>query len=577
MKKEEITVAIPKNPLGRIAICMSGGGYRAAVFQLGLLSYLHRLKLGEKNLLENVKAISTVSGGTFTGVTYASQLRQGKSFKEIYVGLIDWLLKTDLVKLGLTKVSNDGEWKYQYKNRNLINAFAELYDSTLTKGAQLGLFENLEEATHLEFVCFNSTEFNTGRRFRFQMAKGQNYVGSGGTNIKYDIYSLTRLSDVIAASSAFSGGFEPISMPNDFFDLTEEQIKYFKEHSGYEGLPIGLMDGGIYDNQGISAILDYQDNKGIEDFDLVLISDVSSPYMDAFRFSKENQGDGREKTINDWKDSLIIWCEYIFAGILTMTLFGFVLVIASGLQGSTALGIGISISVFGLLLFALFDLVRRRYDKLKNKIETTLKKVIEPFYFKRLKSLNIGDIKLKRLETLILDRLNSLKLLLPTIFLKQIRRLHYDRIYEEDAYVYRRLSCLVKELTPIDFDKKKEDDYDIVKERLVEFSGETYEDIIGENLKEYVEAAARFGTTLWFTESNKLEEVLESLLVSGQSTCCQNLLIYLDKLIYTEGNGFSELDADLQTMYRRAHELARDDWALFKNNPKFLHEELLSS
>ena len=50
----------------RIGLCLSGGGFRAAAFHLGTLAYLDRVKL-----LDKVCALSTVSGGTFTGAKYA--------------------------------------------------------------------------------------------------------------------------------------------------------------------------------------------------------------------------------------------------------------------------------------------------------------------------------------------------------------------------------------------------------------------------------------------------------------------------------------------------------------------------
>ena len=49
-----------------IGICLSGGGYRAAAFHLGALAYLDHAGLATK-----LRAISTVSGGTFTGARYA--------------------------------------------------------------------------------------------------------------------------------------------------------------------------------------------------------------------------------------------------------------------------------------------------------------------------------------------------------------------------------------------------------------------------------------------------------------------------------------------------------------------------
>ena len=52
-----------------IAISLSGGGYRAAMFHLGTLSYLNRIQLPNgKSLLDVVNTISTISGGSITGL-----------------------------------------------------------------------------------------------------------------------------------------------------------------------------------------------------------------------------------------------------------------------------------------------------------------------------------------------------------------------------------------------------------------------------------------------------------------------------------------------------------------------------
>jgi len=47
-----------------IALTLSGGGYRAAAFHTGVLSYLdHAKDTDGKSLLEYVSVLSTVSGG----------------------------------------------------------------------------------------------------------------------------------------------------------------------------------------------------------------------------------------------------------------------------------------------------------------------------------------------------------------------------------------------------------------------------------------------------------------------------------------------------------------------------------
>lgn len=57
---------------GAIGLALSGGGYRAAAFHLGALSYLER-----RGLLSAVRMISSVSVGTFVGAGFALSLSQG--------------------------------------------------------------------------------------------------------------------------------------------------------------------------------------------------------------------------------------------------------------------------------------------------------------------------------------------------------------------------------------------------------------------------------------------------------------------------------------------------------------------
>ena len=49
-------------PFQSIALCLSGGGYWAAAFSMGTLSYLNHLKIGDSYALGNVDFISSTSG-----------------------------------------------------------------------------------------------------------------------------------------------------------------------------------------------------------------------------------------------------------------------------------------------------------------------------------------------------------------------------------------------------------------------------------------------------------------------------------------------------------------------------------
>ena len=116
-----------------IALCFSGGGYRAAGFHLGVLSYLERI-----GLLQNVSIISTVSGGTLTGLSYAHSLKKKESFKEYYSRFYSFLHHVNLIKLSFNSVGSPASTALGYKN--FITAAAEIYDRVLFSGERFGIF-----------------------------------------------------------------------------------------------------------------------------------------------------------------------------------------------------------------------------------------------------------------------------------------------------------------------------------------------------------------------------------------------------------------------------------------------------
>lgn len=67
---------------GEIALALSGGGYRGAAFHLGVIDIPERL-----GILREVRVLSTVSGGTITGMAYAvsvSEHSKQKTFDDFY-------------------------------------------------------------------------------------------------------------------------------------------------------------------------------------------------------------------------------------------------------------------------------------------------------------------------------------------------------------------------------------------------------------------------------------------------------------------------------------------------------------
>src|SRR5688572_20152753 len=80
-------------PSTDIALCFSGGGYRAAAFHLGTLAMLHELGMGER-----IKYFSTASGGTIVAMKYVIEMIKGTPFENFTADFEKFLLDHNVVK-----------------------------------------------------------------------------------------------------------------------------------------------------------------------------------------------------------------------------------------------------------------------------------------------------------------------------------------------------------------------------------------------------------------------------------------------------------------------------------------------
>lgn len=544
------TSTCPEHPFNKIALTFSGGGYRAASFHLGTMSYLNRLSWGGTPLLHQVKMISTVSGGTIPGVIYALQKQEDKSFEEIYDFLMDRLENLDLLKESFVKLSAEGIWNNKTKRRNIINAFAEIYDEKFTFGKTLEEFRHLD--SHLEAVVYNSTEFNNGLNFRFRN-KGK-FNGSARVKVPYDVAAEIKLSDVLASSSCFPGGFEPMLWPEDFVHANAVKLTRHAEVAK----TVGLMDGGIYDNQGIESVLKFNTKSGEEPyFDLIIVSDVSSPDMSSFQANTMKDNWFSRKTFQDFI-RYNRWFNRIIGIIILALLIPFV----NGIENDFLHGIcgGLAISLITILIFKIWAV-----NKLSSKIKMTVQKLIGSnfeFYKSKVGPLSIARVPFGTLSVLAKDRILSLSILMQEVFLKVVRRLNYNKLYEDSDYKLRRISTLIRGLTEQDFSKYKGS---LPKNQTV-----TYDNFVGSKIAETVTEASSFGTTLWFTEQEGMNNVLHKLVATGQLTMCFNMMIYLNKWINDEDGNFDRVSIKEQDQMREMLTQCEADWDRFREDPQFL-------
>ena len=563
---------ISDNPLQRIALTCSGGGYRATSFHLGAMSYLNHLTFEGRPLLQKVKTISTVSGGTFTGVIYASRIIKGDDFKEVYRFIMGKLRTLDLVQLGLQKLGDDGEWKFSHKSKNLINAFAEIYDEEFTEGDTFSIFDNIEQS-HLSEVVFNATDFHHGFVFRFQ---NQGIFGSARFRVADRVAAQVRLSDIIAASSCFTGGFEPIAWPGDFLDPETDQENLFENVRS-----TALMDGGIYDNQGIDSVLLSENRRNKKPYDLIIVSDVTSPNMQPFEFTEANP-------VKIWGTANVAalaqktsrYKKRIQVGLGIVLLLGvlipFISAVGFSFWGGVALSVGVMAAVFLVLTQLLHKRVQNSFQSIVDDVRGNLQNQLP---LQSLAALDLTLISFTDLKMLLMDRVRALISLVGDVWLKVVRRLVYRQLYESSMHTFRRISNLIRELTRQDYEsmirRAHLDDvpYFDLPGCDPSLKG-SYSEVISKKIELIADAASGFGTNLWFTPQDKIKGTLDKLVICGQITMCFNMLIYLTRIRFTPNNGYDQLSDAVKKSIDESYDQCLHDWKRFQDEPDFVFDQL---
>lgn len=225
----------------KIALSLSGGGFRATLFHLGLVRCLQ-----EHGMLTRVTDICSVSGGSILaahlvcrwGDYTSSNLRQ---FDDAAEELIDFV-RSD-VRGSLLRRWAFYWWlawlrffRIEYFGRTQI--LKRLYDR-LYQGDNR-LLGKLSSPPRLHLLC---TSMTTGALCAFSQ-KGFWRRYHDGVEQKIDHESIPT-SFAVAASSAFPPLFPPIR-------LTREALVASEREFGKEEL---LTDGGVYDNLGLFKAL----------------------------------------------------------------------------------------------------------------------------------------------------------------------------------------------------------------------------------------------------------------------------------------------------------------------------------
>lgn len=327
------TFSVNSNPRRSIALTFSGGGFRAAGFSLGTMVLLQKL-----GLLEKVQAISSASGGSITAAFFLMAKAKLYTlekpclsdcfsfFQEFYIPLKSFLESDKVADAILSDLGGS-----QKMIKNAANSYNEQLLETLwgisepsatekTKEISERVWQLLQDPnTSPDCLSINSTNMTDASLFRFAMLRtiisedkeirregkgiviGNKFIDISdpkNQQISQDCQNLS-LGDMIAASSCFPLGFEPIIFPDDFCD-NKESLNRLQKLTPNQA-KVALMDAGLYDNLALTSVesLRFSSEKpnGIKlpnKIDLVIATDAdnlepSSALLDPSKLNQVNK------------------------------------------------------------------------------------------------------------------------------------------------------------------------------------------------------------------------------------------------------------------------------------------------
>ena len=221
-----------RSPEPTPALCLSGGGYRAMVFHIGVLWRLY-----ETGLLKSIKRISSVSGGSITAGQLALAWRSLK-FDSVAGDFVPKLVEPLRAFAGVT-IDAESVILGALLPGSVGDRIAKAYDEHLFHG------KTLQDMPDEPRFVINATNVQSGALWRFMKPYMRDYRVGEVRNPRIP------LAYAVAASSAFPPVLSPYELrlkdsdfePGTGMDLQRPPFT----------TRVVLTDGGVYDNLGLET------------------------------------------------------------------------------------------------------------------------------------------------------------------------------------------------------------------------------------------------------------------------------------------------------------------------------------
>lgn len=277
-----------------LVLAFSGGGTRAAATAYGVLEGLAQTPVGPPDrphrLLDEVDAISSVSGGSFTAAYYGlfgDRIFSDFESQFLKKRVASAFMRATLAPWNLVRLASS-----TFSRSDLA---AEIYDRLLFRGATFG---DLAVQSGRPFIIINATDIALGERFAFTQEQFD-LIGS-------DLASFP-LSRAVASSAAFPVLLNPIVLKNYAAERRYPEPKWIRsaladsnasdrrrdralaQRSYLDGPRrrfIHLYDGGITDNLGLRGAVDGAIERGsatdaLQDFRMENVRRIAVILVDA--------------------------------------------------------------------------------------------------------------------------------------------------------------------------------------------------------------------------------------------------------------------------------------------------------
>lgn len=247
-----------------VGLALSGGGFRAAVYHLGVLR-----RLAEAEQFENIKVISTVSGGSLViALIYSLSDGHWPSSKAFLDQIYPQARKTILEKPLVTKTTIFSALFFHplliLQHRAML--IAKLLGTRWSIGHK---FSDLDASPNW---IVNTTSLDSGKNWRFS----REYVGDWkfGRNYSFD----PEISVATAASAAvpYAIGRLKLKVPKHGWYEIDPATSQPKNGDIPPIQKISLWDGGVYENLGIEPV--YKESRGLIGCDTLIVSDGGAPF-----------------------------------------------------------------------------------------------------------------------------------------------------------------------------------------------------------------------------------------------------------------------------------------------------------